>query len=73
MLRGWLFAFLPARSSQGLAWRMSHPLSTGKFGSPITPAWGRWGGATKGKEGGVEGLQSCFDLKTTLFKGKKGL
>lgn len=34
MLRGWLFAFSPARSSQGLAWRMSHPLGTGN-GIPI--------------------------------------
>lgn len=37
MLRGWLVAFSPARSSQGFAWRMSHPLSTGNSGTPITP------------------------------------
>lgn len=35
MLRGWLFASSPARSSQGLAWRMSHPLGTGNSGIPL--------------------------------------
>lgn len=35
MLRGWLFASSPARNSQGLAWRMSHPLGTGNSGTPF--------------------------------------
>lgn len=46
MLRGWLFAFSPARSSQGLAWRMSHPLGTGN-GTPIAPG----GENLKGRRG----------------------
>lgn len=46
MLRGWLFAFSPSRSSQGLAWRMSHPLGTGN-GTPIAPG----GENLKGRRG----------------------
>lgn len=59
-------AFSPARSSQGLAWRMSHPLGTGNSGTPITPTWG-------GLQKRGRGLQSPSDLNKTPFKGKKGI
>lgn len=75
MLRGWLFAFSPARRSQGLAWRMSHPLGTGNSGTPIAPAWGkvqRDGGVGGGGEERGVMLQPCFDLNKTPFKGKRG-
>ena len=39
----------PLPSSQGLAWRMSHPLGTGNCGTPITPAGG--GGGCRREEG----------------------